>query len=1518
MSDEVSLESALSSGSKAPKAVPGQVSLDKALGPDTRSGWKKDKSNAWKTLKDSLAPKQIKADFLDSWTYGLLQTGADAIETAVAKATGNKGVLEEQEKEFAERRKSARAKGEDPDKTMGEKLKEIPEDLKNIGKGLTTQPLTTGVMLFKSLMYDAPTFAVGGLVGVPAKVGRVAAALTKSEKAIAASKAAGAVAEGGAIGAAGESAHEHVTQGEATAGGALKGAAQMAVFDVGARALGLIRGARGKDGKVPEEEREFVNKPGGELTTPKKRTETPIEFVGRDEPTPYENIQARALFQNDAEYADYLNVHADQVAQKPATPLLEMAAKDSHTVVEDIQREVNGGKAEEVTDVQAKEVLDTPPESRTEAQRAALKKWQMRGMLGAAGGGLLAYSLADQDTQKAMLAMGVMAVTPLGKEHWEAIHKAKEEQIQTGYAAQHDEFVKQLKNTYGEDFLTKAAPGELNLLDELYEKAKKGEGGKVIAPADLPEVGSHIRVDQGPSNKAAYARAAISHPQINTREFKDWFKDSLIKNAQGVPFIMYHGTAQDISEFKGKQAGAIFLSPNPSFSKTFAEMSKHWMQNNPDKVFNKNELKALEHGAIRERARRLRISEEQAKQSIGPDVRKSPEFRALAERHTRSGPNIMPVFVRAEKPWDYESFEDTDAVARKVGELAPPGVEWEESDEADLASKLMSGDWETIESKEVQKAIKALGYDSFYMQESGVKNLAVYDSRQIKSATGNSGKFAEVPNITGSAQTEFLALLAGAGLGALVGSQMDKDESPVRTALTAIFGGVLLRGVAKKAGELPAGSAGRVARGAAESMAPGKIKDAATRIASKIPGGEKAPEGRERVRIKDAIVDHQTRMARTAREVMQLTRMAFEKVPSLERRQEISRALDGEMVALSKSEREVFEALKASFRKIGDDAVAAGVLDELRENYITHLVKRGQEEKVKKFLAQIKGGPSMDPRSPYAKERTFKGFMSEMGKAGIELESKDAATIYGKYAFAMQRSIANANLLSALKNDARGIFVPAGPKAPAGFVTIDRPLLLGQKVHPDIVPELTALFDTRDPDAWIKVASALNTAAKRTAVSFSLFHAMSLTQAFAASQGKIKVAMATGAAGAALGAAAGNDPYITGLAGVAAGMFGPAANKARLFATGKDSLIKQIREGGHGDVVDDALRHGLSISMERQRPVVTDVAQDFYTGMESLQGFLDKFVHPVAGKAVEKIAKVNHGVDNIMWGRLHAGMKIEVYMDKKAKLLRENAKAREKSPEIPLMSEDRAGEIAATYANTLFGGLNWTRMMEDFNNKFARRVASALTSPTGLRYLNIAMFAPDWTISTTMSALRAADIRPSQRELSSLHRQYMVRAALYTAAAAEAINYASTGKHLWEEEDWTVVHLGDGSTMQLSKHFFEPFEWAKKGTQELLNKMGGVPAEALEQITGDEYLSTSGAPKMGSKMSKDEQARTGRKTHPGHLEHLAKRFLPMGVAQALDNNVLGGVSGTLGVPIYPPKKEKKKKKSDEYLEDSMQ
>jgi hypothetical protein len=76
----------------------------------------------------------------------------------------------------------------------------------------------------------------------------------------------------------------------------------------------------------------------------------------------------------------------------------------------------------------------------------------------------------------------------------------------------------------------------------------------------------------------------------DTPEFKAWFKDSKIVTKPtvrfedgkkiveaGKPKVMYHGTAQDITEFRPKQAGAIFLTDDPNFARGFSIDSQRWM-----------------------------------------------------------------------------------------------------------------------------------------------------------------------------------------------------------------------------------------------------------------------------------------------------------------------------------------------------------------------------------------------------------------------------------------------------------------------------------------------------------------------------------------------------------------------------------------------------------------------------------------------------------------------------------------------------------------------------------------------------------------------------------------------------------------------------------------------------------------------------------------------------------------------------------------------------------------------------
>jgi hypothetical protein len=112
---------------------------------------------------------------------------------------------------------------------------------------------------------------------------------------------------------------------------------------------------------------------------------------------------------------------------------------------------------------------------------------------------------------------------------------------------------------------------------------------------------------------------------------------------------------------------------------------------------------------------------------------------------------IYPLWVRAETPFDFENPVHVDSVVQLVGDDK-------------ILDKMREGDWRTIEGAPVQKALKQLGFDSFYVNElrddtgQVKKNLAVFKANQVKSATGNFGDFSEkrdirysLPNISASA-----------------------------------------------------------------------------------------------------------------------------------------------------------------------------------------------------------------------------------------------------------------------------------------------------------------------------------------------------------------------------------------------------------------------------------------------------------------------------------------------------------------------------------------------------------------------------------------------------------------------------------------------------------------------------------------------------------------------------------------------------------------------------------------------
>jgi hypothetical protein len=224
----------------------------------------------------------------------------------------------------------------------------------------------------------------------------------------------------------------------------------------------------------------------------------------------------------------------------------------------------------------------------------------------------------------------------------------------------------------------------------------------------------------------------------NTPEFREWFGRSQIVDEQGRPRVMYHGTARDITEFKAKQAGAIFVTDDPRFAEDFSYMSEMWMIDHADQFLSEQEIKKAVAAGVAKMAQgmpkqdQIRMLTQILQFPIDSVVRDpdATEIRNEIAKRLPSKPNILPVYVRAERPFDFENQEHLDDLR------SMPGV-------AVHYQRIRRGEWSSIEEPEVQEAIRDLGFDGFYVKEGGKKNLAVYRPDQLKSVTGNIGTYGQ-------------------------------------------------------------------------------------------------------------------------------------------------------------------------------------------------------------------------------------------------------------------------------------------------------------------------------------------------------------------------------------------------------------------------------------------------------------------------------------------------------------------------------------------------------------------------------------------------------------------------------------------------------------------------------------------------------------------------------------------------------------------------------------------------------
>ena len=197
--------------------------------------------------------------------------------------------------------------------------------------------------------------------------------------------------------------------------------------------------------------------------------------------------------------------------------------------------------------------------------------------------------------------------------------------------------------------------------------------------------------------------------QYETPEFKKWFGKSKTVDGEGKPIRYYHGTfLRETWSKKPKKDFTVFKSRlREGSAEKRGELG--FIMVTPDSNFADNFTGAAIYGD-------------------------NPEL--YIER--RPGARVYPLYVKAENPFDYEN---PDHIKKLFGDKefidagkTKAGVKYEA-----FRRNVTEGDWMDIEA--LAGTIRKAGFDGFYVNEDNVKNLAVFDPNQVKSASGNRGTF---------------------------------------------------------------------------------------------------------------------------------------------------------------------------------------------------------------------------------------------------------------------------------------------------------------------------------------------------------------------------------------------------------------------------------------------------------------------------------------------------------------------------------------------------------------------------------------------------------------------------------------------------------------------------------------------------------------------------------------------------------------------------------------------------------
>jgi len=578
----------------------------------------------------------------------------------------------------------------------------------------------------------------------------------------------------------------------------------------------------------------------------------------------------------------------------------------------------------------------------------------------------------------------------------------------------------------------------------------------------------------------------------------------------------------------------------------------------------------------------------------------------------------------------------------------------------------------------------------------------------------------------------------------------------------------------------------------------------------------------------------------------------------------------------------IWQETMSNFKKA---AIKANIFEEgFIKEYVTHIFKGKEPPKD----AHANFSKILSKHSKFGQQRTILKTIEEIALKGKYDIETDPLKILSIYTHSMGKAITGAELVKGLTKSAIldgeskiSLIIPTTEKSSLGlakrlgYKTTDHPALRGKQIHPVVKDAIEDFFHVDvGTNLFMDKVLIFNNAMKRLAVSMSLFHLQAL-----------------------------------GLSGLYAGMFAPSlytkAGKLRLQRV-RDLMDAKRVDGKfvEADLAKEMNLHGVETGVGKTSQLVNP-------GYDTVKNFFDKFL-PRVSKAQDKL-------DEWTWTKGHDQMKMYSYLLKKEQAMKVGVK------------EKDAGAMAALFVNDAFGGQNWQKLAIGFQEKALKHADSpkgwlydamaTATSPSKLKWANLGVFAPDWTVSNFRIVFRGLalgkhnaikrlvkgqKLTPEEKAVFAMYKSYLVRAGLVTTALAYAMHeaFSDSDAEFDAEEFWMTgrLDLGDGREQVVSKQIAEAMHWLTQPLHTAWNKSASLPKMIAELTAGKEYVSFKHGAMIGPKLERGDPM--------AMLGYAINKATPISFSPAI-NAIRKGetegmltktVAGAAGFPIYGKKK----------------